>query len=99
MSGTAINCPSCGSHLVIPEPDVTNIRTHNPIATSAAAREEHHFSVPVHDTPSEVLVQKPQVPIDVVASHGKNICVSASSDTPIALKWAMTVTRRLFRTF
>ena len=71
MSGTAINCPSCGSHLVIPEPDITNIRPHNPIATSAAAREEHHFSVPVHDAPSEVLVQKPQVPVDMVASHGK----------------------------
>ncbi len=70
MSGTAINCPSCGSHLVIPEPDVTNIRTHNPIATSAAAREEHHFSVPVHDAPSEVLVQKPHPPLEAAARDG-----------------------------
>jgi DNA-directed RNA polymerase subunit RPC12/RpoP len=57
--GSTIQCPSCGHALVVPEPDITMIHHLNPIATSAAAKEERHFTVPVRDHPSEVLVAKP----------------------------------------
>ena len=69
-AGTAIECPSCGASITIPEPDPTNIRTHNPISSSAAAKVEHHFSVPVHDTPTEVLVQKTHPTLEVAAKDG-----------------------------
>jgi DNA-directed RNA polymerase subunit RPC12/RpoP len=58
-SGSKIDCPSCGHKLVVPELDPTNIHHLNPTATSAAAREEKHFSVPVGDSPSTVLIEKP----------------------------------------
>jgi DNA-directed RNA polymerase subunit RPC12/RpoP len=69
-AGSNIECPSCGAAITIPEPDSANIRTLNPIAASAAAREEKHFVVPVHDTPSEVLVEKPVRPLDAIARDG-----------------------------
>jgi len=43
----------------------------NPIASSAAAREEKHFSVPVHDTPTELLIQKPPPPLEVAAKESE----------------------------
>lgn len=66
MAGNEIACPSCNAAIVIPEPNVMNIRT-NPIASSAAAKEEYHFSVPVHDAPSEVLIQKSNPTLEVAA--------------------------------
>jgi hypothetical protein len=39
----------------------------NPIATSAAAKQEYHFSVPVRDVPTEVLIQKPAQPLEAAA--------------------------------
>ena len=70
MSGSKIECPSCAHSIVIPEADAANLRTHNPIASSAAAKESYHFSVPVHDAPSEVLIQKAQKPLEVAAREG-----------------------------
>jgi DNA-directed RNA polymerase subunit RPC12/RpoP len=67
LAGTSIQCPSCAHSITIPEPDPATIKVVNPIATSAAAREEKHFSVPVHDTPTEVLIQKPPPPLEVAA--------------------------------
>jgi DNA-directed RNA polymerase subunit M/transcription elongation factor TFIIS len=66
LTGTSIQCPSCGSTIQIPALSVTNIHILNPISSSAAAREEHHFSVPVHDGPTEVLVRQPVVVEEVV---------------------------------
>jgi DNA-directed RNA polymerase subunit RPC12/RpoP len=68
-SGSQVECPTCGATITIPEPDAANIRTHNPIASSAAAKEERHFSVPVHDAPSEVLVQKSARPLEFAAKE------------------------------
>ncbi len=59
LAGTTIQCPSCNKNITIPEPDVQNVRIMNPIAASAAAREEKHFSVPVHEGPSEILIKAP----------------------------------------
>lgn len=69
MSGTEIACPSCDSTIVIPEPNVMNVRA-NPIASSAAAKEDYHFSVPVHDRPTESLIQKPNAPLEAAAKDG-----------------------------
>ena len=69
-SGSQIECPSCGNSLTVPEPDPQNIRTHNAMAASAAAKEEKHFSVPVHDAPSESLIQKPKPPLEAAAKNG-----------------------------
>ncbi len=66
-AGSKIECPSCGQTLTVPQPDPSNIHLANPMASSAAAREEKHFSVPVHDHPSEVLIEKPLPTLEVAA--------------------------------
>ncbi len=67
MSGSEIQCPTCNNKLVIPEADAANVRTHNPIASSASAKQEYHFSVPVHDEPVESLIVKPKPPLEAAA--------------------------------
>src|SRR6266496_3707315 len=67
LAGTQIQCPSCAHRITIPQPDPSTVKVMNPIASSAAAREEKHFSVPVHDDPTEVLIQKPPPPLEVAA--------------------------------
>ena len=69
LAGTKIQCPACAHSILIPEPDPATVKVTNPIASSAAAREERHFSVPVHDTPTEVLIQKPPPPLEVTAKE------------------------------
>jgi len=69
LAGTKIQCPSCNVDITIPAVDPSNVRTLNPIATSAAAKEEKHFVVPVHDEPSEVLIHKPPPPLEVAAKE------------------------------
>jgi hypothetical protein len=66
LVGTAIQCPSCANSLTVPEPDPMTVRVLNPIATSAAAKEEKHFVVPTHEGPSEVLIAKPSVALEDV---------------------------------
>jgi DNA-directed RNA polymerase subunit RPC12/RpoP len=69
MSGNEITCPSCQGSIVIPEANAVNIRV-NAIATSAAAKEEYHFKVPVHEGPAQPLIQKPNRPLEVAAKEG-----------------------------
>lgn len=75
LVGTAIQCPSCENSLAVPAPDPTTVRVINPIATSAAAKEEKHFVVPSHEGPSEVLIKKPSAPLEVAARGEKTIRV------------------------
>jgi hypothetical protein len=70
LAGTEIQCPSCSATLAIPTPDVQNVKVLNPIATSAAAREEKHFHVPLHEGPSEILIKQPTVKDDVASKDG-----------------------------
>lgn len=59
-AGSMIVCPTCEAEISIPEADVPAVDTvhpMNPIASSAAAKEEKHFKVPVRDKPSEILVK------------------------------------------
>ena len=69
MAGSQIACPSCGATIVVPEANPMNIHV-NAIATSAAAKQEYHFSVPVHETPTEALIQKPARPLEAAARDG-----------------------------
>jgi DNA-directed RNA polymerase subunit RPC12/RpoP len=71
LAGTQIHCPSCNHKITIPEADPATVKVMNPIASSAAAREEKHFSVPVRDVPTEVLIQKPPPPLEVTAKDSE----------------------------
>ncbi len=66
-AGTEIECPTCNKTLVVPEATPQNLQTINPIAASAAAKVEKHFTVPVHDKPTEVLIQKAKPSLEVAA--------------------------------
>jgi hypothetical protein len=69
LSGTSISCPACQAPLVVPAPDPANTRTSNP--TSAAAKEEKHFQVPVTTGPTASLIQKANPPLDAMKSVGE----------------------------
>src|SRR6266581_4605427 len=70
-AGTEIECPSCGESIMIPIYDAAHNRENpNPIAASAGAKEEKHFSVPVRSVPAESLIGKPLPPLDVSAKEG-----------------------------
>jgi len=58
-SGQTIQCPTCSVEIAVPQVEATNIHVLSSIASSAAAKIERHFSVPVHDAPAEVLIQQP----------------------------------------
>jgi hypothetical protein len=81
-AGSEIDCPSCGESIVIPSPEGASrplLRAMpdapasgggpiNAIASSAAAKVEMHLRVPVHKT-TEVLIEKPLVPLEVAAKE------------------------------
>ena len=71
-AGTEVECPGCGATVKVPEADILNLHVMNAIASSAAAREEHHYSVPVHDMPTEVLIEKPQPPLEAAIKQPKD---------------------------
>lgn len=66
-AGTKIDCPSCSTHLTVPQPDVSNVHVMSAIASSAAAKESHHFTVPVSERPTQSLIEKPNKPLEVAA--------------------------------
>ena len=75
--GSQIECPSCGQALVVPASAVSTPAVahaappphakESVIASSASAKEEHHFQVPIRDSPSEILIAKPLPPLEVAA--------------------------------
>ena len=69
LAGSSIQCPSCGANLAIPEADPQTVKTHSPIAASAAAKIERHFSVPTRQGPAEALIQKGPPPLEVAAKE------------------------------
>ena len=83
-AGSEINCPSCGETIVIPQAEapaarpgedtvarLARIEVHpiNPIASSAAAKVEKHLRVPVHDKPTEKLIEQALRPLEVAAKE------------------------------
>src|ERR1041385_3503453 len=69
-AGSEFECPSCGHQIVIPQPDPGATPVVHAMAASAAAKEEKHFSVPVHDKPVASLIAKPLPPLEVAAKEG-----------------------------
>lgn len=75
-AGVETECPSCGNRLVVPAPEVKGPQVINPIAASAAAREEKHYTVPVREKPAEPVISKPLKPLEAAAKDtGKHIRV------------------------
>jgi DNA-directed RNA polymerase subunit RPC12/RpoP len=71
-AGSEIECPSCGGRIVIPQEGgdaPREPRIVNAMAASAAAKEEKHFSVPVHEKRAESLITKPLPPLEVAAKE------------------------------
>jgi DNA-directed RNA polymerase subunit M/transcription elongation factor TFIIS len=68
-AGSEVECPSCGKTITIPAPtsSQTSSQPLNPILTSAAAREEKHYSVPVREAHTEILIEKPKPPLEATA--------------------------------
>jgi hypothetical protein len=71
LSGTSINCPACQSPLIVPVADPANTRTNNPTAASAGAKEEKHFQVPVTQTPTASLIEKPKPTLTAAKSDAE----------------------------
>lgn len=90
-AGSEFNCPTCGARLVVPQADgaevspppaemsepraAGGVAVVNPIKTSAAAKEEHHFKVPVREHAPENLIEKPKPPLEVAAKEAFSIKV------------------------
>jgi DNA-directed RNA polymerase subunit RPC12/RpoP len=81
--GVEIQCPSCNNSLVVPAPPPgaappapTPVEVLNPMATSAAAREERHFKVPTYDKAPVPSIEKPLKPLEAAAKDtGKGMRV------------------------
>jgi hypothetical protein len=84
-AGTQIECPTCHETIAVPEPQTplpnpaspARVEAHviNPIASSAAAREELHLKVPVHEGPAASLIEKAKPPLEVAARGEKKLRV------------------------
>jgi hypothetical protein len=86
-AGSEFNCPTCGTQLRVPLPEGAappapsdprafgGATVVNPIKTSAAAKEEHHFKVPMREHTPENLIEKPKPPLEVAAKEAFHIKV------------------------
>ncbi len=88
-AGSEIECPSCGSKIIIPGTAATPAAptgssgdlptvpaAASSINSSAAAKVEMHLKVPVRDKPGESLIAKPKPPLEVVVKGaGKKLRV------------------------
>jgi len=70
-AGMEIKCPNCGETITVPQPTPETVVTPilNPIATSAAAKEEKQYKVPIREKPTEVLIKKPNRPLEFAAKE------------------------------
>ena len=69
-SGQQLVCPTCAKPVTVPPPDATNMKIGVASNSSAAAKEEKHFSVPVTASPSAPLIKKSAPPLEVAAKEG-----------------------------
>ena len=82
-AGSEFNCPTCGAQLIVPQQTETETAAGEPaeaprafgapvtnaMKTSASAKEEHHFKVPMRDHAPEDLIVKPKPPLEVAAKE------------------------------
>jgi len=90
-AGAQLNCPACQALITVPEPESPLPKEEspaevkpsiiNPIAASAAAKQELHLKVPVREGPSEVLIQKPKPPLEAAAKGDKKIRIKTIRHT------------------
>lgn len=95
-AGSQIECPTCHETITVPEPEslvppspdmpggpAVKVEAHiiNPIAASAAAKEEKHLRVPVHAGPAESLIGKPPAPLEVAAKGEKHLRIKTIRHT------------------
>ena len=71
-AGQQFNCPTCNKLVTVPQPEASNMKVGLASNTSAAAKEEKHFSVPVSTGPSAPLIKKSAPPLEVVAGAAKS---------------------------
>lgn len=66
MGGSTIDCPSCNARITVPQPSPEVLAAASqpppPVSTSEG---EKHFSVPLHEGPTEILIQKPKSTLEV----------------------------------
>lgn len=70
-AGTVVDCPACNRKMNVPVPEVSQLHVAPHGATSAndPNREEKHFTVPLHEGPTEALVKKSAPTLEVAASE------------------------------
>ena len=76
-AGSEIECPACSQTITVPTPEPALAPAAGAPSQEASppdpsrAREDKHFSVPVHDHATEMLIKKSTArPLDVVAKDG-----------------------------
>lgn len=75
-AGTDIVCPSCSKTITVPAQAAAGDAPEAPAPGTPAItvlpmpKEQKHFAVPLHDAPSEVLIEKPRPPLEVSAKDG-----------------------------
>jgi len=77
-AGSEIECPACHETIVIPQPPPEALARQqeaslNPIASSAAAKEEKHFKVPAHAGPTALLIKKANKPLEFAAKDDERV--------------------------
>jgi hypothetical protein len=69
-AGSTLQCPSCFISITVPSAGAE--AAPSPMAKAPAVTPppvEKHFSVPVHDVPTDALIQKPNRPLEVAAKE------------------------------
>ena len=74
-SGQQIACPACGKAITIPPPDASNMKVGIAAHSSAAAKEEKHFAVPVTEGPVEALIKKAHPPLEAAKDGPRKLRV------------------------
>ena len=72
-AGQQIACPSCNKTITIPQGDANNMKVGIAAHSSAAAKEEKHFAVPVSEKPVEALIKKALAPLDAAKDGPKKL--------------------------
>ena len=70
-SGSAVECPACNRKITVPVPEVTqlHIAPHGTAGANDPNREEKHFTVPIHEGPTEALIKKAAPTLELAAKE------------------------------
>lgn len=74
-AGQQISCPSCSKAITIPQMDAQNMKAGIAAHSSAAAKEEKHFAVPVSEKPVEALIKKAHPPLEAAKDGPRKLRV------------------------